>query len=55
MNYLFPRGAIDISVYFENSSVHAILSSSGGVMKGELCGVLLLVIRGVTEPAMLVY
>ena len=31
MNYLFPRGAIDISVYLENSSVHVILSSSGGV------------------------
>ena len=37
MNYLFPCSAIYISIYLENSSVHAILSScSGGVMKGEL-------------------
>ena len=43
MNNLFPRSAIDISIYLENSSIHAILSSFGGVMKSELCGVLLLV------------
>ena len=31
-NELPPRGVIDISVNLENSSVHAILSSSGSVI-----------------------
>ena len=32
-DYLFPRGVIDISVYLKKSPVHAILSSSGGVIR----------------------
>ena len=43
MNYLFPCGAIDISIYLEISTIPAILSSSGGMMKSELCEVILLV------------
>ena len=56
MKYLFPRGAIDISVYLKKFSVHAILSRSDGMKKVVSCEEFFcsLSIRGVTAPAMLV-
>ena len=35
MKQLFPRDAIDISLYLEKSSVHAFLSSSSGGLISE--------------------
>ena len=57
MKYLFLRGAINISVYLNKSSVQAILSSSGGAIQEESSLDLNCVwssIRVVTVPAMLV-